>query len=64
MPGDGAVPGQTPLPDRSGLRDPSVRTVGELNALEAENVRRAVVRSRMLGSIWLRLHERYTSRSP
>jgi Fic-DOC domain mobile mystery protein B len=38
------IPGQTPLPDLSGLRDASIRTVGELNACEAENIRRAVVR--------------------
>ena len=39
-----SVPGQTPLPDLSGLRNRSVRTMGELNALEAENIRRAVLR--------------------
>lgn len=39
-----SIPGQTPIPDLSGLRDQSIRTVGELNACEAENIRRAVVR--------------------
>lgn len=44
MLGGESIPGQTPLPDVSGLRDPSIRTVSELNACEAENIRRAVVR--------------------
>ena len=44
MLGGEPIPGQTPLPDLSGLRDPSIRTVSELNACEAENIRRAVIR--------------------
>jgi len=44
MLGGEPIPGQTPLPDLSGLRDPSIRTVSELNACEAENIRRAVLR--------------------
>lgn len=44
MPGGASIPGQTPLPDLSGLRDPAIRSIAELNACEAENIRRATVR--------------------
>ena len=41
---DDPIPGQTPLADISGLRRRDVRTTAELNAAEAENIRRAVVK--------------------
>jgi Fic-DOC domain mobile mystery protein B len=41
---DPPIPGQTPLDDISGLRIRSITTTGELNAAEAENVRRAVLK--------------------
>lgn len=39
-----STPGQTPLDDLSGLRDRSVRTLAELNAAEAENIRKATLK--------------------
>jgi Fic-DOC domain mobile mystery protein B len=44
MLGGEPVPGQTPLDDLSGLRDRSIRTMAELNAAEARNIRRAIVK--------------------
>jgi Fic-DOC domain mobile mystery protein B len=41
---DPPIPGQTPLADVSGLRRRDIRTTAELNAAEAENIRRAVVK--------------------
>jgi len=41
---DPPIPGQTPLDDVSGLRIKSIRTTGELNAAEAENIRKAVIK--------------------
>jgi Fic-DOC domain mobile mystery protein B len=41
---DPPIPGQTPLDDLSGLRIRSIRTTGELNAAEAENIRRVVMK--------------------
>lgn len=41
---DAPIPGQTPLDDISGLRIRSIRTTAELNAAEAENIRRAIVK--------------------
>lgn len=41
---DPPIPGQTPLEDISGLRDRSIRTQAQLNAAEAENIRRAFVK--------------------
>lgn len=38
------LPGQTPLDDLSGLRIKTIRTTGELNAAEAENIRRVVLK--------------------
>ena len=38
------IPGQTPLDDLSGLRVSSIRTMADLNAAEAENIRRATVK--------------------
>lgn len=38
------IPGQTPIDDISGLRDRSIRTQSALNAAEAENIRKAVVK--------------------
>ncbi len=38
------IPGQTPLDDLSGLRIRSIRTIAELNAAEAENIRRATIK--------------------
>lgn len=38
------IPGQTPIDDVSGLKKKHIRTQAEINALEAENVRRAVVK--------------------
>ena len=38
------IPGQTPLDDLSGLRAKRVRTTAELNAAEAENIRKAIVK--------------------
>ena len=44
MPFDPAIPGQTPLDDMSGLRIKGVRTTAELNAAEAENIRKATMK--------------------
>jgi Fic-DOC domain mobile mystery protein B len=41
---DPPIPGQTPLDDLSGLRVRSIRTAAELNAAEAENIRKATVK--------------------
>jgi Fic-DOC domain mobile mystery protein B len=41
---DPPIPGQTPIDDFSGLRDRSIRTQRELNAAEAENIRKAIMR--------------------
>jgi Fic-DOC domain mobile mystery protein B len=41
---DSPIPGQTPLDDISGLRIRTIRTTAELNAAEAENIRKAVVK--------------------
>ena len=41
---DEPIPGQTPLDDISGLRDRTITTQGELNAAEAENIRKAVLK--------------------
>ncbi|MGH9676030.1 MAG: Fic family protein, partial [Candidatus Acidiferrum sp.] len=38
------VPGETPLDDRSGLRDKTIKTRQQLNRAEAENIRIAVFR--------------------
>lgn len=38
------LPGQTPIDDLSGLKDRSITTQAELNALEAENIRKATVK--------------------
>ncbi len=38
------IPGQTPLDDFSGLRVKHIRTTAELNALEAENIRKTTVK--------------------
>lgn len=45
MPFDAGISGQTPIDDLSGLRDRSLRTQAQLNEAEAENIRRAMVRS-------------------
>lgn len=39
-----SLPGQTPLDDLSGLRIRSIRTAADLNAAEAENIRKAMVK--------------------
>lgn len=44
MPFDPAIPGQTPLDDLSGLRMKGIRTTAELNAAEAENIRKATMK--------------------
>jgi len=44
MPFDLPIPGQTPLDDISGLRDQSITTTAQLNAAEAENIRRAILK--------------------
>jgi Fic-DOC domain mobile mystery protein B len=41
---DPPILGQTPLDDLSGLRIRSIRTTGELNAAEAENIRNAALK--------------------
>lgn len=41
---DAPIPGQTPLDDLSGLRVKGIRTTNELNAAEAENIRKAIVK--------------------
>lgn len=41
---DPPIEGQTPIDDISGLRDKSVQTTAQLNAAEAENIRKAVVK--------------------
>ncbi|MGH7244176.1 MAG: mobile mystery protein B [Phycisphaerales bacterium] len=41
---DPPIPGQTPLDDVSGLRIKDIRTTGELNAAEAENIRKVVLK--------------------
>jgi len=41
---DRPIPGQTPIDDVSGLRIKSIRTTAALNAAEAENIRKAVVK--------------------
>lgn len=41
---DPPLPGQTPIDDLSGLRDRSIRTMAQLNAAEAENIRKATLR--------------------
>lgn len=38
------IPGQTPLDDLSGLRSKSIKTTAQLNAAEAENIRRATMK--------------------
>lgn len=52
-----AIPGQTPLNDLSGLRIRSVRTTAELNAAEAENIRKATLK--YLGSTPTRRSARF-----
>jgi len=44
MPFDPLLEGQTPIDDISGLLDKSVTTTAQLNAAEAENIRKAVLR--------------------
>lgn len=44
MPFDPPLHGQTPIDDISGLLDRSITTTSELNAAEAENIRKAVLR--------------------
>lgn len=44
MPVDEPIPGQTPLDDLSGLRAKGIRTTAELNAVEAENIRKAILK--------------------
>jgi fido (protein-threonine AMPylation protein) len=44
MPVDPAIPGETPLDDLSGLRIKGIRTTAELNAAEAENIRKATMK--------------------
>lgn len=44
MPFDPPLQGQTPIEDISGLLDRSITTTSELNAAEAENIRKAVLR--------------------
>lgn len=39
-----SIPGQTPLDDLSGLRIRSIRSTAELNAAEAENIRKATLK--------------------
>lgn len=39
---DPPIPGQTPLDDLSGLKVKSIRTTSQLNAAEAENIRKAM----------------------
>jgi Fic-DOC domain mobile mystery protein B len=41
---DPPIPGQTPLDDLTGLRVKSIRTTAELNAAEAENIRKATLK--------------------
>jgi len=41
---DQPIPGQTPLDDISGLRDRSIKDQASLNAAEAENIRKAVLK--------------------
>ena len=41
---DPPIPGQTPLDDISGLRDRTITTQAALNAAEAENIRKAVLK--------------------
>lgn len=41
---DPPIPGQTPLDDLSGLRVKNIRTTAELNAAEAENIRKAILK--------------------
>jgi Fic-DOC domain mobile mystery protein B len=41
---DPPIPGQTPLDDLSGLRLKRIRTTAELNAAEAENIRKATLK--------------------
>jgi Fic-DOC domain mobile mystery protein B len=41
---DEPIPGQTPIDDISGLRDRSITTQAALNAAEAENIRKAVLK--------------------
>jgi hypothetical protein len=41
---DPSIPGQTPLDDLSGLRIRGIRTTAELNAAEAENIRKATLK--------------------
>jgi Fic-DOC domain mobile mystery protein B len=41
---DPPIPGQTPLDDISGLRVKGISTTAELNALEAENIRKATIK--------------------
>lgn len=41
---DPPIPGQTPLDDISGLRIKSIRTQADLNAAEAENIRKAALK--------------------
>lgn len=38
------IPGQTPIDDLSGLRVKGIKTTAELNAAEAENIRKATVK--------------------
>lgn len=41
---DEPIQGQTPIDDVSGLRDRSIRTTGQINVAEAENIRIAVLK--------------------
>lgn len=41
---DQPIPGQTPIDDLSGLRDRSIVTMAALNAAEAENIRKTVLK--------------------
>lgn len=41
---DPPIPGQTPLDDLSGLRQKHLRTTADLNAAEAENIRKAAIK--------------------
>ncbi len=41
---DPPIPGQTPLDDLSGLRNKRIRTTAQLNAAEAENIRKATLK--------------------
>lgn len=60
---DPAIPGQTPLDDLSGLRITTIRTTAQLNAAEAQNIRKAAMkylvskpskRSARFDTLWLK----------